>query len=576
MKYTLSTILLFSSFVAFSQNLDKIGKKDMAKVTGGMSANFVYNKTVNQPQFRDPLSWVYSGNITVNLLDVSLPFTFSFSNTGKSYSQPFNMTAIHPSYKNIKTHIGITSMSFSPYTYSGMNFAGGGVEYTPGKWNVKAFGGRLKKAVEYNPQVDNLSTVSYKRMGYGLGVGYKGNKWGTELILFKANDDPTSLTYTNPNTELTAMDNFVVSLLGNVSLFKSLRLKTEVASSILTQNVLNDDPGFKVTNIQQKLVNGNQSTTSNNAYNASLDYRFKKFGIGVKYERIDPNYKTLGAVYFNNDIENVTLTPSFTLFKNKVNISGSTGFQRNNLDRSNATDNKRWIGNANLSAQLIKGLTMNVSYSNMSSFSKKNPAADPFYTTIGDTLNYYQTSENSSASLNYIFGKKVKQSVSTTGSYSKSTNITGRLQDAAAFGFNVQPTANTTPVDVYNGLFSHNIQISKKAMTIGWTVNGNHSVMRGMTNTFIGPGLNMSKSVKEKGLNFNVGGNYNQQYQQNVLVNHVLNLRMGLRYSPKYENKKIGRSSISMNGNWTNKFAVGNNTTNSQNITVIVNLSHQF
>ena len=106
----------------------------------------------------------------------------------------------------------------------------------------------------------------------------------------------------------------------------------------------------------------------------------------------------------------------------------STGYQRNNLNAQNASESKRWIGNASLSAQLIKGMSLNLNYSNMSSFSRRNPLADPFYTPLGDTLNYYQTSVNLSTSLSYAFGQKVKQSMSATASYSQSQNITGRLE----------------------------------------------------------------------------------------------------------------------------------------------------
>ena len=69
-----------------------------------------------------------------------------FSNAGRSYTQPFNMTAVHPTYKNWKTHLGITSMNFSKYTYSGMNFVGAGVEYTPKKWSFKAFWWTFEKS----------------------------------------------------------------------------------------------------------------------------------------------------------------------------------------------------------------------------------------------------------------------------------------------------------------------------------------------------------------------------------------------------------------------------------------------
>lgn len=574
MQKLIFSILLVSSFSAFSQNLDKIGKEGMVKVSGGLSSNFVVNQTVNQPQFRDPFSWVLSGNVTLSILDFSLPFTFSFSNTGKSYTQPFNMTAVHPTYKNWKTHLGITSMNFSSYTYQGLNFTGAGVEYTPKKWTIKGFGGRLKKAIEYDADVNNINTVSYSRMGFGFGTEYKGKKWGTELLLLKAYDDATSLKFYHNNPELTAKDNIVASLKGNVSIFKSLRLNAEFATSILTRDVIASDPSYKRA-FYSSMVQGNQTTKVSNAYNASLDYRYKFFGIGVKYERIDPDYNTLGAVYFNNDLENVTINPSFTLFKNKVNLAISTGYQRNNLDARNASDSKRWIGTASLTAQVIKGLSFNANYSNMSSFSRKNPTADPFFTTLGDTLNYYQTSENISSSLSYAFGKKIKNALSLTASYAKSTNITGRLEDAAAFGFNVNSPGNEAPVDVYNGVLSHMLQFSKSGLSIGWMVNGNHTEVMGTTNTFFGPGLNASKVLLKKKMNLSLGANYNQQYTQSVLSNHVMNFRMGVRYSPEIWDKKFGKLSMSLNGNWNNKLAVIN-IPNAQNITIIANLAYQF
>ena len=60
-------------------------------------------------------------------------------------------------------------MSFSPYTLSGHEFLGGGVELTPDKipFKFSAMYGRLQKATE----PDTLSgDPSYKRMGGGFKV----------------------------------------------------------------------------------------------------------------------------------------------------------------------------------------------------------------------------------------------------------------------------------------------------------------------------------------------------------------------------------------------------------------------
>lgn len=574
MKKTILLCSLIANTLCFSQNLDKLGKKGAATVSGGINSNLVYNETFNTPQFRDPFSWVLSGNVTVNVLDISLPFTFSFSNTGKNYTQPFNMTAIHPCFKKWKSHLGITSMNLSSYTYQGLNFAGAGLEYQPKSWAFKAFGGRLRKAIEFNPQENNTSTVAYSRYGFGFSSAYTGKKAGIELILFKAQDNPNSLERATNNPGLTAKDNFVASLKGNATLWEKLQLKAEVASSTITQNILNSDPTYQRT-VLSNLVRGNQTTATRFAYNASLDYRFSIAAIGVKYERIDPEYNTLGAVYFNNDLENITINPSISLFKNKVSISGSTGFQRNNLDNKNASNSKRWVGNASLTAQLIKGMSLSVNYSNMSSFSKKNPLADPFYTPLGDTLNYYQISKNSSASLNYSFGKKLKQGLNLTASYSQSQNITGRLEDAAAFGFNVNASATQIPVDVYNGMLSHSLQFAKSGLMISWSVNGNQTRVAGTSSSYLGPGINASKSLLKKKLSLTMGTTYNQQYTASTLANHVLNIRIGARYSPEFWDKKYGKVSMSLSGNYTDRIST-TAAPSVHNIAVIANFSYQF
>ena len=557
-----------------AQNLEKIGGKDMVTVGGGINFNTVANQIQGAPQFRDPFAWTLSGNVNVSILDVSLPFTFSFSNAGNSYTQPFNMTALHPSYKKWKAHLGITSMSFSPYTYQGLNFAGAGVEYAPEKWHFKAFGGRLKKAIEYDASVDNINSVSYQRYGFGFSTKYEGKFFGSELILFKSYDDGTSLSFAPQNPELTVRDNMVASLGINAKPFKGITLNGEIASSLLTRDVLLKDPSA-TPRFYNGLVRGNQTTEFNQAYKASVDYRIKFFGIGMKYERIDPEYATLGAVYFNNDLENITVTPSFVLFKNKVNLNFSTGYQRNNLDNANATNARRWIGSANLSAQVIKGLNLSVNYSNLSSFTRRNPQADPFYNQLGDTLNYYQISQNMSASLSYAFGDSVKQSLSLTGSYAQSENITGRLDDAGAFGFNVTSDTSSLPVDVYNGIFMHRITFSKSGTSIGWSVNGNHSIMMGTTNTFVGPGINLSKRFKKPKMNLSTGVTYNLQYTGDVLANNVLNYRAGLSYAPEFWDKKYGAINMSLNGTMTNRFALLG-ATNTSTITIIANIAYQF
>lgn len=565
---------LFIGFSVYSQDLEKIGQKDMVTVGGGMGYNMVFQQMTNQPQQRDPFSWVYSGNVNVNFLGVSMPFTFSFSNQGKSYTQPFNMTALHPQWKWVKTHIGITSMQFSPYTYSGMNFAGGGVELSPKKWRVKAFGGRFKKAVEYDPTFNNFTTVSYRRMGGGLSFGYEAQKVGFNVILIKAADDQRSLETLTPNSELTPMNNLVTSVSGKLSVVKNLQLQAEYAVSVLTRNtLLADSISSGKRPFYFDLVNGNASTTAKSAYNASLSYRFKTASLAVKYERIAPDYLTLGGLFFNNDLENITLAPAISLFKNKLTISANTGFQRNNLSGGTASIQRRWVASINASGQPFKGCSVNGAYSNFSTFTRRNPSAVPLYDPVLDTMNFYQVSENYTLAVNYTFGEKLKQVVTSTFAYVKSQNITGRLQDANAFGYNTSGT--TVPVDVYTGMAAYALQFHN-GLALSCTGNYNQSVAAGTENTFYGPGVNASKSLFNKKMNLQTGATYNRQLTGTELTNHVMNLRLGFTYNPELFDKKFGRVALSANGNFTQKFAVIDGTKSPTNLTVMMNLNYSF
>lgn len=573
-RITLVLICCFPLLV-IGQQLDKIGSKDAFSMSGGIRSNTVFNVSNNPANTRDALAQVLSGNVAFNILGVSLPFTFSISNRGTDYTQPFNMVALHPSYKNFKAHVGITSMNFGQYTYSGLNFAGGGAEYSWDKWSIKAFGGRLKKAIEYDASLNNVSTNSYRRMGFGVQAGYSGSKITSDVTLFKAYDDPNSLKLPVGNPELTPQNNFVVALKTKLNVIKNLSVEVEQSTSLITQNVrAAAQPEARATDF---LVNGNSSTRASTAWNTSIDYSLKKFKIGLQYERIAPDYKTLGAIYFNNDLENYTVTPSLSLLNNKVNISANLGLQRNNLDDDKANISERWVGSGTVTAQLIKGMSLNANYSNFSSFTRRNPTADPFYDASLDTMNFYQVSQNMSAGWNYSFGnKKRTHAVMVMGNYAQSQNITGRLEDAAAFGFNTGVTDGMAPVDVYTGVTSYNLGFQSLGWRIGLTGNVNHTDNGMVRNTMYGPGLTTSKSLLDKKMQLSGGFTYNRQEINQVLTNHVFNTRFALNYRPQLWDKKYGSLNLSVSGNLTNRLAVAPNTFAPRTTTIIINLAYQF
>ena len=77
-------------------------------------------------------------------------------------------------------------------------------------------------------------------------------------------------------------------------------------------------------------------------------------------------------------------------------------------------------------------------------------------------------------------------------------------------------------------------------------------------------------------MNLQTGATYNRQLTGSTLTNHVMNLRLGLTYSPELWDKKFGRISFSANGNFTQKFAVISGAKSPTNLTVMMNLNYSF
>ncbi len=562
------------------QNLDKIGKEGMLKVSGGLSFNTVtYAQSGLIIPTRDPFAWYASGNLNLSILDVSLPFTYTYSNlAGGNFRQPFNRAAIHPSYKWIKTHIGLVNMNFSPYTLSGHLFLGGGIELTPGKWKIQAMGGRLQKAVQYDALLNNIDQMTYQRFGYGLKVGYENKGYSGEVILLKANDQSNSLNFIPLNSTVRPQDNLVMSIKGKAKIISGLNIEAEYALSGLTQNVNEiNDLNSGSQNFIHPLINGNATTDFFNAYNASIKYSLKFMKLGFKYEHVDPGYLTLGGYYFNNDIENFTFTPAFTLFKKKLNIALNTGFQRNNLDNTKEGTTNRWIGSATTTYIPSSKFVLTGTYSNFSTFTQNRPVTDPFYYQPADTLNFFQLTQSASGMISYNFGEKsIKSVIQLLYNYQESTNLSGNVQNAGAFGTGVQTSEAGIPSKVHMTNASYTAQLASIESNLTFAANMNRTNMLDQKSTFFGPTLNFQKGLFNKKGNLGAGVTYNRQYTNADLASNIMNYRLSFQVNPELKNQKFGKFGITANANLMQRFAVIATQTNVSELNVTINLNYNF
>ena len=581
MKYTIFIIALLS-FPTLSQNLEKLGdKENRASVSGGLQLNTItYFQSGLVIPNREPFTWFASGNLNITILDVALPFTFTYSNQGGAYTQPFNRTAFHPSYKWAKAHLGLVSMNFSPYTLSGHLFLGGALELTPGNWNIQMMGGRLNKKVEYNSIDDNIDDIVFNRWGYGLNVGYSDKGYEGKIILFKGQDDPKSLSFMPVNSEIKPQDNLIISAAGKAKIIKSLSIEGEYALTGLTNNRNSIEESTDVQNFKflHPIISGNATTNFYQAFKTILKYSHKTVAVSFNFEHIDPGYKTLGGYFFNNDLNNFTLAPSFSLFKKKLNIAMNTGFQVNNLSKDKSATTKRWVGSVNTSYSPVKRMVINGSYSNFSTFTRNRPNTDPFYYAPADTLNFYQLTQSASGMLGYSFGgDTIQHALQLIYNYQESSNLTGNIQTAGAFGTGLEnnlPTGILTKI--HSGNIAYSLQLSKSGASITLASNINRTSSDVANSTFLGPTINFNKSVFEKKGNLSVGSTYNQQFASKEMVGNVFNHRVSFNFTPKMKQKDLGQISFSLNGNLMQRLLTGAGSIAVNEMNIFINLGYNF
>src|SRR5690606_4250736 len=100
-----------------------------------------------------------------------------------------------------------------------------------------------------------------------------------------------------------------------------------------------------------------------NAVKGNITYAANAFSTFINYEKVDPGYRTLGAYFFNNDLENITAGGSARLFENKLDLSASVGKQRNNLDDTEVSAMKRTIASVQVTFTPSEHWNINTTYS---------------------------------------------------------------------------------------------------------------------------------------------------------------------------------------------------------------------
>ena len=320
------------------------------------------------------------GRYTVTAAGIAFPFSVSYRQSGGNFSHPFNRFTVAPSYKWASLQVGTTSMYFSPYTLAGVPIQGLGLQLTPGPLSMSMVYGKMRNFNIIEPQdaTEVLILDSYDRKATGLKIGYVADRVGIELMGLKVKDSGVSAdSLSRP------ADNLVIGSTLSLALIKNLRIKVNAAASGITNDLETQDLALSdQLEGLNSLLEINASSRLNFAGDASLDYNQSKWGLGLRYKRIEPLFESLGTSFFLTDVSQYKWYGNLNLMKNKLRLSGSFGVEQNNIKNNRLENNTRTIGSLSVILTAAKNLQFTANYFNY----QKN--SEPNLIEFSDTLRY--------------------------------------------------------------------------------------------------------------------------------------------------------------------------------------------
>jgi hypothetical protein len=546
----------------YAQQVDLEGfKKVNFKVTGGINVNSVYYDTDAPNNPRDPFTYLLSGNINLSAFNFSMPLSYTLTNQGDNlgYTLPFNFNrlSLMPKYKWIKAYIGDANMTFSPYTLNGHPFRGGGLELTPqGAFKISLMGGRLLKAVESLEAAGGIPV--FERIGYGTKIGFQKQLYKIELIGFYAKDNIESIAPDFDNKEVKPKENITGSLFFNTALVKNVDFTIEYALSAFSDDSRSQSAtqgGFIY-----KTLGLRENTSVLKALKTNINYTIAKTKLGIAYERVDPNYQTLGALFFNNDLENIALTLARPFYNDKINLSGNIGYQRDDLNLQKRQNTKRVVGSVNLNYKVTEKLNIAGSYSNFSTYTNRNLNQFSYINNANinpaDTLNYRQLSQNAMANITYNFGKQKNQNLNLNYTISGQANEQGGI------------IRKGQASNIQNMNLTHAINFKASKLALNSSINYTLNAVGRLRSTSEGGSISVAKKMFNDTFGTNLGFIYNGTKSDSNATSSVMGIKLNTNYTfLKQHNFTL--SGIKM-------FRESNKTSAIQDLTLNFNYNYSF
>jgi hypothetical protein len=381
---------------------------------------------------RDGFNYRITGNPSLTSGELKVPSGFSYGNFEDDQRQPFNKIGISPEYRWATLHLGYRNLSYSPLTLNNRTFLGAGVELRPGLFRFSAMYGRFQRGIEQDLESPAFRQFpAYRQTGFASSVGVGSENNYLDLIVLQIEDDSASID-TPEVFGLYPKSNSVAGISSKLRFTDKLSWNNDLALSVMTRDQRADEIDDEaapqlVSNLVQTLK-ANLSTNLQQAIRSEIQFREKNFSIGATYERVDPEYRSLGTYFFNNDLERLTLNPSVRLLGRRLRLNARLGLQRDNLQNTLAKSTARTAILLNSFFIPNDELQLSFSYSNLNSRQQIERAL------MSDTIQLAYVSQNSSLNVTRIFkGLEREHRVKLLAGFNAMQNDSDQRVESKAF-----------------------------------------------------------------------------------------------------------------------------------------------
>jgi hypothetical protein len=537
-RYILFIICVVLLIRTHAQDVSNFKSQPIVKLTGSWASSATAYAASGITARRVPFSWLTSANVNVNIKGFDLPFSCIITEQNRDFRQPFNQFGVSPSYKNLKLHLGWRNMQYSNYTLNSHTFFGAGIDYKIKKLSLSAMYGRFLKAVPEDSTKTIVNSGSqfpfavYNRFGYSVKLGLGTNNNNISLIFLKAKDEVRSLPVRPVKSLVSPAENAVIGLKSKLSFMQHLKWELDGAVSVYTNDVRATDYPIENEELLQRLNKIVPVKLSSAVYYAGetfLAWIDKNYSVKLKYQRILPDFKSMGMYFIQTDVDRKVLEARWNDKKQIVSIDGSFGLENDNLTNRKIASTNRTIGSLNANFNPNSKFGISLSYMNYGT------TQSPGLKSISDTVILDQVTNSIILTPRLTF-TNTKMIHSTVLSISRQSLNDRNKFNSDNFEMEVFNTTLTYVLTLLSSNYSFDVSpfyvqsdiADGKSINLGTNLGVNKTFLKNKLNTSISASYstnsfnNTNNGFTLQG-RFNIGYRLDKHHRLQLQLTHVVN-----------------------------------------------------